>query len=52
MPAKLENTESKKMDFEVLQANNDAARGDRHCSSFRFSFFSFSTAAKAEDAGV
>ena len=36
----------------ILQDNNNAARGDRRLGCFRFSFFSFSTAATAEDAGV
>jgi hypothetical protein len=40
------------MAFGALQANNDAVRDIQRCGFFRFSFFSFSTAAIAEDAGV
>ena len=35
-----------------LQSNYDTARRRELCGIFRFSFFSFSTAAIAEDAGV
>ena len=41
-----------KMTFENSQANNDAPRGSKRRGCFRFSFFSFSSAATAEDAGV
>ncbi len=40
------------MTFGDSQANNDTVRGIERCRFFRFSFFSFSTAATAEDAGV
>jgi hypothetical protein len=40
------------MAFGNSQAKNDAARGGKRCAFFRFSFFSFSTAAIAEGAGV
>lgn len=46
-----ETISEQQMTFDKTQGNRDVARSSQHIGFFRFSFFSFSTAAIAEGAG-
>jgi hypothetical protein len=52
IPAKLDTTESSYMTLGKPQRNWDTTKGSKRLGFFWFTFFSFSTAAIAEGAGV